>query len=64
MFLHLSVSHSVHSGVYLWVRGVYTPVDTHIPGHPSLDTSPLSTPPPIEMVIEAGGTHPIGMHSC
>ena len=55
-------------GVSLWVRGVsasgsgvYTPVDTHMPPQ---HTFPRTHTTPVEMAIEAGGTHPNGMHSC
>ena len=55
MFLHLSVSHSVHregvsasgsggEGICLWICGCTPPVDT----------------PPVEMTIEVGGMHPTG----
>ena len=49
------VSHSVHGGgVCLWVQGATRPT-----------TLWADTPPPqIETTIEAGGTHPTGMHSC
>ena len=65
MSLHLSVSHSVH-------RAVYTPRQIPPPRQipqgkqpPLRQTAPpqADTPPP-EMVTEAGGTHPTGMHSC
>ena len=51
MFLHLSVSHSVQGGCLLLGPGgdVYLLVR----GYPT-----------VEMAVEAGGTHPIGMHSC
>ena len=52
MFLHLSVSHSVHGKGYLplGLRGVHPTGHTH--------------PPMVELAIEADGTHPTGMHSC
>ena len=78
MFLHLSVSYSVHrgsvsehamaGGVCPWVQGVYTPLGRH-----PLDNAPLGqTPPqththlwtPPETDTSAGGAHPTGMHSC
>ena len=56
MFLHLSVSHSVHGGGYLpqCILG-YTPLpsacwDTQCPVHAGIDMS-------------SAGTHPTGMHS-
>ena len=65
MFLHLSVSHSVHRGVYLSMQltGVYTlQADP-----PPMQTLPVQTPPgqtPPQTATEVGGTHPIRMHSC
>ena len=61
MFLHLSVSHSVHGGrgsVWLWVRETlgHTPWTPTPPEHTPWTETPLS--------IEAGGAHPTGMHSC
>ena len=72
MFLHLSVSHSVHGGgVSAPVHaGIHTP---HLSRHPSLgrhpppllaDTSPLGGHPPQQTATAADGTHPTGMHSC
>ena len=79
MFLHLSVSHSVHRG------GVCLSAcwDTHPPRAdtpreqscpPRADTTqehtpPGSTPPPRAVHAgrygqQAGGTHPTGMHTC
>ena len=58
MFLHLSVSHSVHGGgggclvLGAWSRGVCA----WSQGGPGRD--------PPEMATAAGGTHPTGMHSC
>ena len=46
-------------GVRLWVRGVHPPGHTHAPQH----TFPRTHTTPVEMAIEAGGTHPTGMHS-
>ena len=66
MFLHPSVSHSVHR-----VEGVCTsPLDRHpladtLPPRqtpPQADTS--ATPPPPETATAADGTHPTRMHSC
>ena len=78
MFLHLSVSHSVHKGECLpqCMLGYTHPspgqkspwVDT-----PQADTLPGKTPPGrhplpvhagIDMATAADGTHPTGMHSC
>ena len=70
MFLHLSVSYSVHGGVGLpLVPGVglgsvchTTPWQTPPPGQ----TPPLADPPAQCMLgygQQAGGTHPTGMHS-
>ena len=72
MFLHLSVSHSVH-GVCASVHvGIYTrPKQTPPPG---ADT-PLVGDTPEEHIDpytvhagkygqQAGGTHPTGMHNC
>ena len=50
MFLHLSVSQSVHKRC-LCRRS-------------SLDRHPLPGQTPPEMVTAADGTHPTGMHSC
>ena len=65
MFLHLSVILLTGGGgsVYLWVWGGLPLVPGGLPlgrgGYtPRADTSP------VEMTIEAGGTHPTGMHSC
>ena len=64
MFLHQSVSHSVHSGG----RGVCPPPcrqtlvggwADHIPAKPP----PLMQTHPQERQ-QAGGTHPTGMHTC
>ena len=41
-------------GFCLWVQGVYTP----------LGKRPLGKKPLVEMIIEAGDTHSIRMHSC
>ena len=57
MFLHLSVSHSVHRGVSASVHaGIHTPAgQTHppFPVHAGIDSA-----------TAADGTHPTGMHSC
>ena len=56
LFLHLSVSHSVHRGGLL--QGVPGPVGKGIwPGG-------VETPPPHVTATAAGGAHPTGMHSC
>ena len=57
MFLHLSVSHSVHGGV---------PGQVHPPW---AGTHPWAGTPPGAVHAgrygqQAGGTHPTGMHSC
>ena len=69
MFLHVSVSHSVHRGV-CHIAGPEAgtlpqgpgipPGSRHPPGadHPS----PNQTPP--LPTVHAGGTHPTGMQSC
>ena len=49
MFSQTCVKNSVHRG-----REVYTPVGRHTPGRH----------PPWQTATAAGGTHPIGMHSC
>ena len=55
--------------VCLWVPGVCTPW-THMPGQtppghtPHRQTLPWADTTPIKVTIEAGGTHPTGMHSC
>ena len=62
MFLHLSVSYSVHRGVSASVHaGMHSP---------SGQTSPPGQTPPcpvhtgIDMATAADGTNPTGMHSC
>ena len=60
MFLHLSVSHSVHEG---------GGVSQHARGRVLLDppgqTPPRHTPLPTpKLATAADGTHPTGMHSC
>ena len=73
MFLHLSISHSVHRrGVSASGSGVSAipMADTPLGRHPARQTPPGSsgqTPPSapsIEMTIEAAGMRPTGMHSC
>ena len=56
MFLHLSVSHSVHRGN----------VSQHALRHaPPRTDSPGQAPPlPQQTATAADGTHPNGMHSC
>ena len=73
MFLHLSVSRSVHGG---GVPGqVHTPLGRHTPWqvHPlgrytPQQIHPRAGTPPVQCMLgygqQAGGTHPIGMHSC
>ena len=76
MFLHLSVSHSVHrtgSGVSVSVHAGIPPPTPTPPGqlgrHPPWQTPPGQTPlcsvhAGIDMATAADGTHPTGMHSC
>ena len=60
MSLHLSVSHSVHKGVWLWVwgclwvfGGVHSPEHTH-----TLDTPPgLTTTPPPDSIRSTSGRY-------
>ena len=62
MFLHLSVSHSVHRGVCPSAC-CYTPPRQTPPGQ----TPPRQTPPgrhPQQTATAADSTHPTGMHSC
>ena len=73
MFLHLSVSHSVHRGgvclsVY-WDTITPPPPEQTPPGADPPGTRhppPEQTPPPpgAETATAADGTHPTGMHSC
>ena len=53
-----TVCNSVHGGGGLsasgWLGRVFA----------SRDTPPPSQTPPVEMITEASGTHPTGMHSC
>ena len=51
IFLHLSVSHSVHRGSVHPLSGQTPPLGRH---------PPWQTPP----LRSAGGTHPTGMHTC
>ena len=62
MFLHLSVSHSVHRGVCLSARW-NTPRDQAPPG-PDNPPGPGTPPPGAETATAADGTHPTGMYSC
>ena len=77
MFLHLSVSHSVHRGVSAPVHaGIHPPPEqTSLPGQtppsplgrhlpPGQDSPPGRTSPPQQTATAADGTHPTGMHSC
>ena len=57
MISHLSVSHSVHGGMYPSMQCV-CPADTPPGRHP-----PRQTPAPPKMATEASGMHPTGMHS-
>ena len=76
MFLHLSVSHSVHKGVSASVHAEIHPpgsrspqeADTLPPGsrHPLQAITPLEADPPCAVHAgrygqQAGGTHPTGM---
>ena len=68
MFLHLSVILFTGRCLPLGQGGVHPWADTPQADTPWVDTPgqtyPLAdTPPPVEMIIEAGGTHPAGMHS-
>ena len=60
MFLHLSISHSVHRGVSASVHAGIHPGQTPPPW---ADTPLLSRPPP-PMATAVDGTHPTEMHSC
>ena len=80
MFLHLSVSHSVHRGRS--VCGRHPQADTHLGRyprgrhprgrHPQADTPQAETPwadtpgrhSPGQTATAADSTHPTGMHSC
>ena len=77
MFLHLSVSHSVHRGEYLGrypldrhPLGKYTPWAGTPPGqvHPLAGTPHGQVHTPQQCMLgygqQADGTHPTGMHSC
>ena len=73
MFLHLSVSHSVHRGMYPRMHWGRHPLGRHIPVCTGADIPLLGrhipactgvdTPPPPTATAE-DGTHPTGMHSC
>ena len=56
MFLHLSVSHSVHSREGLHPGGATSGRVGQTPPRPQLDTAGYGQ--------RAGDTHPTGMHSC
>ena len=62
VFLHLSVSHSVHGGCLPQYMLGYTPLG------PEADTAPMGADtPPAQCILygqQAGGTHPTGMHTC
>ena len=64
MLLHLSLSQSHRGwGVGLWVWEVSSTPPGHT--HPRHANPPLpDTQLTVEVAIEAGGTHPYGMHSC
>ena len=73
MFLHLSVSHSVHGGVCLSACWDTTPLGAGIPPEQARPwTRPPRTRHPsgsrhrpgAETATAADGTHPTGMHSC
>ena len=57
MFLHLSVSHSVHRGCT--APGQPPLVDTPLPAD-----IPLGRQPTLETATAADGMYPTGMHSC
>ena len=65
MFLHLSVSHSVHGGMVS--APVHAGIHTTIP--PDQRQTPLGADTPPRTVHagrygqQAGGTHPTGMHT-
>ena len=60
MFLHLSVSHSVHEGVFASVHA-----GIHPPGRYTPLAHPRQVHPPLPTAITAAyGTHPTGMLSC
>ena len=75
MFLHLSVSHSVHGGSAPTPHGQTPQMQTPRANPPWMQTpqaDPQQTPPmqdppnadPPGIRQQAGGTHPIGMHTC
>ena len=74
MFLHLSVSHSFHSGGGVHPLGRHPQADTPRADTPTRQTPPGQTSPrqtspkadnPLpETATLADGTHPTGMHSC
>ena len=68
MFLHLSVSHSVHRGVSASVHAGIPPLGSRHPPEQTPSSSrhpPGADPPPgAETATAADGTHPTGMHSC
>ena len=57
MFLHLSVSHSVH-------RGGVCRAEPHPPDRPPWADTPLGIQTPQQTATAADGTHPTGMYSC
>ena len=74
MFLHLSVSHSVHGGgVSVSVHAGIHPPGRHPPSlgrhppcpvHAGIHTPPCPLHAGIDMATAADSTHPTGMHSC
>ena len=69
MFLHLSVSHSVHRGASASVHaGMHTSTEADTPWK---QTPPLEADTPTPRAVhagregqQAGGTRPTGMHIC
>ena len=66
LFLHLSVSHSVHRWVSASVHTGYTPwADTPLGRHPPGQTPHWADIPPVQCMLGyTDCTHPTGMHSC
>ena len=76
MFLHVSVSHSVHGGgaskptprgevesLAGGCLGLY-PGGKLMGLARGVSSPPRQTPPPKQTTTTAGGTHPTGIHSC
>ena len=57
MFLHLSVSHSVHGGGGVWQTTPWADTPTLNPVHAGIHA-------PLPAATAADGTHPTGMLSC